>query len=183
MTGSFLQAVLRNPRYDFLSWPSLNQQLFLQELLDVCERSPLPLSTLAKLDSLYRLTGKRNSEERFKWCMICLKCGRAEILRDAADFAVSQGRMKFVRPLYRALLTTSIPGGRELGIGTFAANREIYHPICRKMVANDISFAIRETNEKSPSKVEDQSSFVRGVGFGLGIAAVAGFILFKALRK
>jgi len=42
--------------------------------------------------------------------------------------------MKFVRPLYRELLAADhIPGAFELAVGTFAANKSGYHPICRKV--------------------------------------------------
>jgi hypothetical protein len=50
---------------------------------------------------------------------------------------VSQGRMKFVRPLYRELLEAPIAGAKELAVGTFAANKDAYHPICRKVCAWD----------------------------------------------
>jgi len=179
------QTKLQNPEYDFNSWNSLRQQLFLQELLQACSKSPLPVATLDKLDALYHLTGKKNSELRFKWVMMCLKCGKSDILADAAAFAVSQGRMKFVRPLYRALLDTSIPGGRELAIGTFAANRSLYHPICRKMVANDIACAIAADQHAAGSE-QQKAIFFRGIGFGIGVAAAAvsaGFILSRVVKQ
>ena len=61
---------------DYLKWDSLRQQLFIQELLDAADSQPLSLATLAALDAEYTLTGKKNSEIRFKWCKLCLACGR-----------------------------------------------------------------------------------------------------------
>ena len=83
--------------------------------------------------------------------------------------------MKFVRPLYRCLMDTPAEGGRELAIGTFAANKESYHPICRKMVASDMEKAIKRSQEGAPSSSSSSSSssdFYAGLGFGIGIAAV-----------
>jgi leukotriene-A4 hydrolase len=42
--------------------------------------------------------------------------------------------MKFVRPLYRALVACN----RKLAEETFEKNREFYHPICRGMVEKDL---------------------------------------------
>lgn len=42
--------------------------------------------------------------------------------------------MKFVRPLYRALVKVD----RPLAEKTFEKNREFYHPICRGMVEKDL---------------------------------------------
>ncbi|KAH8044532.1 epoxide hydrolase [Aureococcus anophagefferens] len=48
------------------------------------------------------------------------------------------GRMKFVRPLYRALAKSPMPGAKDLAVDTFVAHADFYHPICRKMVASDL---------------------------------------------
>mmetsp|Transcript_6318 Transcript_6318/g.8167 ORF Transcript_6318/g.8167 Transcript_6318/m.8167 type:complete len:699 (+) Transcript_6318:34-2130(+) len=146
---------LNTPKYDFNTMPSLQQQLFLQALLDNVSSSGkiLPETTLNTLDTMYCLTSKNNSEIRFKWTKLCLLCGRSSILKHAASFAISQGRMKFVRPLYRALMESNIPGAAELAIGTFAANKYMYHPICRKMVASDMDRAW--TARKNAEKKKD----------------------------
>jgi leukotriene-A4 hydrolase len=199
---------LNTPKEDFNEWPSLQQQLFLQALLDHVGTTGqlLPSSTLDILDAKYQLTSKTNSELRFKWTKLCLICGRESILKFAASFAVSQGRMKFVRPLYRALMECDIPGAAELAIGTFAANKLMYHPICRKMVASDMdrAWTARKNAEKkkelaaaassndSSSKSADNasssgqdapvggmSSFIAGVGFGAVFMTVLGIVLAK----
>ena len=80
-------------RHDFEAWPSLQQQLFLQELLDLAEGLPggcLPKSALDCLDARLGLSGKKNSELRFKWVKLCLRGGHASVLRIAATFLVEQ---------------------------------------------------------------------------------------------
>ena len=47
-------------------------------------------------------------------------------------------------------METPAEGGRELAIGTFAANKTSYHPICRKMVASDLEKAMKKPDLKSP---------------------------------
>ena len=54
----------------------------------------------------------------------------------AAQFLKEQGRMKFLRPLYKALFKSKM--GRETAIQTFKEARSSYHPIAAKMVAIDL---------------------------------------------
>ena len=56
----------------------------------------------------------------------------------ALDFVTCQGRMKFVRPLYRALRDSPCANAKETAVRTFIENADFYHPICRKMVASDL---------------------------------------------
>jgi leukotriene-A4 hydrolase len=167
------------PKQDFNAWPSLQQQLFLQTLLDAADSSgPLRMTTLDALEDLYGLTSKKNSELRFKWCKLCLKSGRTQILRTVADFLVSQGRMKFTRPLYRCLMDTPAAGGQELALGTFAANKDIYHPICRKMVASDMAKAMDRKKEAASSE-----EYRAGLSFGLGVAAAVAVVALVAKAR
>lgn len=57
----------------------------------------------------------------------------------AAAFLSSVGRMKYVRPLYRALARSAV--GKQAALDTFAANAGKLHPIARKMVAADLGVA------------------------------------------
>lgn len=43
---------------------------------------------------------------------------------------------QYLRPLYRALYAN--PKSRQAALDTFAAHREMYHPIAAKMVATDL---------------------------------------------
>lgn len=53
-------------------------------------------------------------------------------------FLLAQGRMKYVRPLFRALNQS---GFSEAAREIFGAAREQYHPVCAKMVARDLGVA------------------------------------------
>jgi leukotriene-A4 hydrolase len=72
--------------------------MFLEKL---DEYPALPKTHLAKLDELYNLTPIKNSEIRFRWQMLCLKANYTPIFPYVISFITEQGRMKFVRPLYR----------------------------------------------------------------------------------
>ena len=57
------------------------------------------------------------------------------------QFLGEQGRMKFLRPLYRALFASKRPALKAAAVETFQGSREGYHPIAAKMVAADLKLA------------------------------------------
>jgi leukotriene-A4 hydrolase len=109
--------------------------MFLDRLV---QKAPVSLEILAKMDQVYSLTGNNNAEVKFKWQCLCLASGKTDIFPHVVKFITSAGRMKYVRPLYRAL--HSFPGseGKSLAKNTFLENRDFYHPICEAMVAKDL---------------------------------------------
>ena len=58
----------------------------------------------------------------------------SKVQLDVVNFLVQQGRMKFVRPLYKDLYATN----PELALATFNNNKHLYHGICVKMVSKDL---------------------------------------------
>ena len=76
----------------------------------------------------------------FRWQSLCLKSEALWIIPKVVEFLGSQGRMKFVRPLYRAL--ANLQQGPGLAKDTFASFRALYHPIARKMIAQDLGVSL-----------------------------------------
>lgn len=66
--------------------------------------------------------------------MLCLKFDSSRIVSNASDFVHSQGRMKYVRPIFRAL--SKIDKSKAKSI--FNSARRFYHPITAKMVEKDL---------------------------------------------
>ena len=58
------------------------------------------------------------------------------VLPLTVQFLKEQGRMKFLRPLYKALFKSKM--GKETAVQTFKEARSSYHPIAAKMVAADL---------------------------------------------
>ena len=65
-----------------------------------------------------------------------------------AEFLSEQGRMKFIRPLYRALAAGST-SGRELARSLFLDRQLSYHPVARKMVAADLKTLLSASQPES----------------------------------
>ncbi|ORY07969.1 leukotriene A-4 hydrol [Basidiobolus meristosporus CBS 931.73] len=114
-----------------------DQKVFFLE--KVLETEPLPHSTLEAMDKAYSFTQVQNSEIRFRWQMVCLKAEYQPIYPEVVKFLVIQGRMKYTRPLYRALF--KCPSGSQLARDTFIKNRDFYHPICGKLIEKDLGLA------------------------------------------
>mmetsp|Transcript_41722 Transcript_41722/g.98100 ORF Transcript_41722/g.98100 Transcript_41722/m.98100 type:complete len:360 (+) Transcript_41722:16-1095(+) len=124
---------------DTSSWSTGQWVSFLATLLNHKEKGSLVTAdTVERLETAYNLSASRNSEIRFRWQRLQLRVGRPEVIPEVIKFATEQGRMKFVRPLFRELRDSSIPRAKEMALEAFNAHRAAYHPITAKMVAQDL---------------------------------------------
>jgi len=120
---------------DIESWTTTKLIVFLDALLEDTEDGGGRLSAAAceRMADAYKML-TANCELRFRFLRLSLGAKWAGAKDTAVDLAVSQGRMKFTRPMYRALKTFDTSLARE----TFLKHRSCYHPICAKMVARDL---------------------------------------------
>jgi hypothetical protein len=72
--------------------------VFLERIL---ESQPLSHPAIIVMDKVYKFTTVLNSEIRFRWQKVCLLAEYEPIFPHVIKFVTEQGRMKFVRPLYR----------------------------------------------------------------------------------
>ena len=70
-------------------------------LAQLLEEKPLSVKKLEKIDELYKLSSLMNSEIRFRWLRLCIRGKWKLKIKPSLEFITEQGRMKFVRPLYR----------------------------------------------------------------------------------
>lgn len=108
---------------------SLQKVFFIEKML---EFEPLSHNLLASMDAIYHLTDVRNAEVRYRWQLLCLRANYEGIYTHVVQFVSEQGRMKFVRPLYRELYHSK--NGHDLAKTTFERLRETYHPIAASMI-------------------------------------------------
>jgi hypothetical protein len=125
--------------------------------LDALELAGNVSSTmLDRVDELYRFSSKRNAEIRFQWGILLIVAHHNTKFQLVVSFLKEQGRlfcfisfflysflsfltgrMKYIRPLYRALFKSG-DFGKQLAIQTFQDMRANYHPIAVKMVNKDL---------------------------------------------
>lgn len=122
---------------DIEGWSSQQKCVFFETLLKHAQMvEPLSLEILSSLDLAYQFTSSNNAELKYRWQMLCLLSEAEWIVPHVKSFITSQGRMKFVRPLYRSLHASQVGG--SVARQTFEANHEMYHPIAKKMIAQDL---------------------------------------------
>ncbi len=127
---------------DVAGWSSEQTVAFLDRLLELRSRTPLSVASCASLDALYNLSASRNAEVRAAWLRLRVTAGDAGCLADVTAFLSEQGRMKYLRPLYRSLRRSRSEALRAAAITIFEAARGGYHPIAAKMVAQDLGAAL-----------------------------------------
>jgi leukotriene-A4 hydrolase len=123
---------------DVAGWSSEQTVAFLDRLLELRARTPLSVASCASLDALYSLSASRNAEVRAAWLRLRVGAGDERCAGDVAAFLTEQGRMKYLRPLYRALRRSRSVALRAAALSIFEAAKGGYHPIAAKMVAQDL---------------------------------------------
>lgn len=93
---------------------------------------------LAKIDADYNLTSTVDPECKQRWLPLALRKGYNAALEPAHDFISSQGRLKYLKPIYLALLQSD---QKDLAIQWFNENIDFYHPLAvsslKKMLGLD----------------------------------------------
>ncbi|KAI9167595.1 Leucine aminopeptidase [Paramyrothecium foliicola] len=109
-----------------------NQKLVF--LGEIQQAEPLSPERAQLLGKVYDIVASKNVELKSAYYLIALKANDRTSLEGAADLLGKVGRMKYVRPLFRALNKVD----RQLALDTFAKNKDFYHPICKGMVQKDL---------------------------------------------
>ncbi|XP_057709683.1 leukotriene A-4 hydrolase [Corythoichthys intestinalis] len=100
------------------------------------QEEPLPLSHVKKMQEVYDLDARTNSEVRFRWLRLCVRSRWEEAVPAALRMATEQGRMKFTRPLFREVF--HFEKYREEAVRVFLDSRAAMHPVTSGLVAKDL---------------------------------------------
>jgi leukotriene-A4 hydrolase len=100
-----------------------------QEWLHFLNELPpgLSIQQMGELDDALRLTRQTNSEVIFQWLLLSVRHGYEPAYPRLAEFLTSQGRRKFLTPLYQELLKTA--DGKKRALEIYGKARPAYHPI------------------------------------------------------
>lgn len=169
--------VLPSDSKNVKSWSTNQTTLFLDTLKSATEDLPLSVDTVRAMDRLYGFAETKNAEILCRYCELAVAAEDESILPIVLQFCTSQGRMKFVRPLYRALFASNM--GRQAAQETFLRHADFYHPICSKMIAQDL----KRSNEKGKSKLKPWGSLSWSMGVGVAAVAAIGATVFLRRTK
>eukprot|EP01095_Lingulamoeba_sp_RSL-Kostka_P015053 TRINITY_DN67_c6_g1_i1.p1 TRINITY_DN67_c6_g1~~TRINITY_DN67_c6_g1_i1.p1 ORF type:complete len:627 (-),score=250.34 TRINITY_DN67_c6_g1_i1:151-2031(-) len=110
--------------------------------------APLSHEALSNIDTVYDFSSSKNSEIRMRWYTLCLKSGYESIFNKVDEFLGEQGRMKFVRPLFRELYKCS-PNGVLRAADSWAKYKNSYHNIAKKMIQKDLDTLKQQSNNNN----------------------------------
>ncbi|CAK7209788.1 Leucyl aminopeptidase yscIV [Sporothrix bragantina] len=132
-----LAAKWQSPDYkpspsDVEGWVANQKIVFLGEVQGFDK--PITVEQSQQMGTAYGMVDTQNVEVKSAYYAVSLRAEDKATYQGTADLLGTVGRMKFVRPLYRALNKVD----RELALSTFEKNRDFYHPICRAMVEKDL---------------------------------------------
>eukprot|EP01137_Pigoraptor_chileana_P002980 Opistho-2@42537 len=113
--------------------------VFLEKILLGLGSAGFPREHCVAMEGKYGLTSNNNAEIKFRWQQLCVQAEYEAIYPKVVEFITSQGRMKYVRPLYRSLFVSE--KSRKLAVDTFQAHSGMYHNIAATMIAKDLKLA------------------------------------------
>jgi len=129
-----------------------NLKVIFLERLNI-QYDKVTIDILAKIDSDYNLTLTVDPECKQRWLPLAIRKGYADALEPAHTFISSQGRLKYLKPIYLALMQSD---QTDLAIQWFNENIDFYHPLAvaslKKMLGldkNNTSYFTQVVNEVS----------------------------------
>jgi hypothetical protein len=110
------------------AWSPTEWQLYLE-----ATPRPMALADCRKLDQTFGLSASKNPEVLVSWLQLALESGDAEVVPTADAVLGRFGRMKYLKPLYKALCARPelTPAART----AFEKYQARYHPIARQVIA------------------------------------------------
>jgi leukotriene-A4 hydrolase len=120
---------------EFNHFGAWQKVMFFDNLLGV--EYTISVETINNMADEYNLSSCNNVEVLLKWYQLCIKSRAENFYEAAARYAVAHGRMKYNRPIYRALYRSG-PVGKDLALETFQKHRAAYHPIAVEMISKDL---------------------------------------------
>lgn len=116
------------------AWSVAEWQLYLEAM-----PKPSPLALCAELDAAFSLTEAKNPEILVSWLVLACESGHDAVLPRVKALLADIGRMKYLKPLYKAL--DGRPETKALARDLFARCRAQYHPIAQHVLGNMLGLA------------------------------------------
>ena len=116
------------------SWSVTEWQLYLEAM-----PKPSPLAVCEELDTTYALTRSTNAEVLVSWLVLACESGYGAVLPRVEALLGDLGRMKYLKPLYKALAGRAET--KALANDLFARFSGSYHPIAQQLIRRVLATA------------------------------------------
>lgn len=130
---------------DYSTWDSNLRVVFLERL---AENPNTTLTILEGVDRDLNITDTVDPECKQRWFPLGIKKNYTNVLEPAHTFISTQGRMKYLTPIYQALLDTN---QKQIAVQWYEENINFYHPYAVDMLGKLLG--LRATNPVA--KVEE----------------------------
>ncbi|KAI2805540.1 Leukotriene A-4 hydrolase [Blomia tropicalis] len=124
------------PLDEFKRLDSGQKKLFLIELDERTELKRMSNFKMEQLTNLYQLRTERNSEVRYSWLVLSLKSYWNGALNETKEFVHEIGRLKYIRPIYRAMYQW--PETKQFALDLFAANKDRMMSLCVAAISSEL---------------------------------------------
>ncbi|KAG8137989.1 putative Leukotriene A(4) hydrolase protein [Naja naja] len=98
--------------------------------------NPLPVSHVKRMQEIYDFNATNNSEIKFRWLRLCIQAEWEDAISLALKMATEQGRLKFIRPLFKDLY--KFEKSRDQTISAFQQHKISMHPVTAMLVSKDL---------------------------------------------
>lgn len=115
---------------DYAHWYSSLRVIFLSELEKKIDQ--VTLAILQKIDADLGITNTLDPEVKQHWFPMGIRKGYNAVLDPAEKFINSMGRMKYLKPIYIAMIES---GKKDTAIQWFNNNKNFYHPYSVSVLA------------------------------------------------
>lgn len=109
---------------------------FLAKLIECEDIVDLDDKKILLLESTYKLDVNNNAEVRFRFIRLCIRAKLLYRMQEILDFANSNFRMKFVRPIYRDL--GQWPEAKQTAIENFNRVKSQMMQVCASNIEKDL---------------------------------------------
>lgn len=98
---------------------------------------------LERIDLDFSCTSDPEHEVKSRWYPISLTLGYDAVIEPAHDWVSSIGRIKFLRPVYNALVNSH----PQLAVAWYNENKDFYHPIASKIIKSMVKPILEQRSE------------------------------------
>ena len=118
------------------------------------------LAVMERVDADLNLTNTLDPECKQRWFPLGIKLNYTNTTEPAHKFISSMGRMKYLNPIYRALLETD---QRDLAVSWFCENKGFYHPLAIAALKKLLSLTDEEfaCTPAPPPPSEEELLFIK----------------------